>query len=349
MNTTVGAPHGISVVPFTGAVAEWNAFASQQLGFTAFHRLEWRDIISRVHRNECIALAARDAHDALRGTLLLVRLNSAAFGHYLVSLPYVNYGGPLGDDDAVRALCDFADARATRDNVKLLEMRSSRELPVDLPVSNRKITVVLPLEGGAEAVFGRFKAKLRSQVRRPAKEGVTIRMGRDQVDAFFEVFSKHMRDLGTPTQPRAFFQAIADAFGDDVWFATAWLQGKPIACGAGFRYGNEFEITWASSLREHNKVSANMGLYWALIERAANEGLTRFNFGRCTPGSATHTFKLQWGGSDEPLWWYNGRGSAAAGTPSPDSAKFRMAVKVWQKLPQAVTDFVGPRVVRGIP
>lgn len=339
----------LDVQAFNGSVAEWNAFATAQSGFTAFHRLEWREIIARVHRNEVIALAARDADGTLRGLLQLVRLKSPVFGHYLVSLPYVNYGGPLGDDEAVRALCDFADGQAKRDGVKLLEMRSARELPVDLPVSNRKVTVVLPLEGGAEAVFGRFKAKLRSQIRRPAKEGVTIQMGRDQVGAFFEVFSRHMRDLGTPTQPRAFFQAIADAFGDDAWFATAWLQGRPIACGAGFRYGNEFEITWASSLREYNKASANMGLYWALIERAANEGLTRFNFGRCTPGSATHTFKLQWGGVDEPLWWYNGRGSGAAGTPSPDSAKFRLAVKVWQQLPQAVTDYVGPLVVRGIP
>ena len=339
----------MTVAPFTGSVAEWNAFASTQAGFTAFHRLEWRDVIARVHRNQCIALAARDATGALRGTLLLVRLKSPLFGHYLMSLPYVNYGGPLGDDEAVRALCEHADAMATRDQVKLLEMRSARALPVDLPVSNRKITVVLPLEGGAEAVFGRFKAKLRSQVRRPAKEGVTIQMGREQVGAFFNVFSRHMRDLGTPTQPRAFFEAIADAFGDDAWFAAAWLEGKPIACGAGFRYGNEFEITWASSLREYNKVSANMGLYWALIERAANEGLTRFNFGRCTPGGATHKFKTQWGAVDEPLWWYQDRAAESAGTPSADSAKFRLATRAWQRLPVGLATMLGPRIVRYIP
>ncbi len=339
----------IQVQPFTGSVTEWNNFAAAQHGFTAFHRLEWSDVITRVHRNEVLALAARDVAGTLRGALLLARLKSAAFGHYLVSMPYLNYGGPLGDDDAVRALCEHANALAASQGVKLLEMRSARELPVDLPVSTRKITVVLALEGNAESVFNKFKAKLRSQVRRPAKEGVEIRMGAGQVDAFHQVFARHMRDLGTPAQPRSFFRAIAELFGDDAWFATAWLKGQPIACGAGFRWGSEFEITWASSLREYNKVSANMGLYWALIERAANEGLTRFNFGRCTPGSATHTFKKQWGAEDETLWWYNQRGSEGAGTPSPDSAKFRLAVKVWQRLPQAVTDTLGPMLVRSIP
>ena len=92
-----------------------------------------------------------------------------------------------------------------------------------------------------------------------------------------------------------------------------------------------------------------MGLYWALIERAAKQGLSRFNFGRCTPGSPTHVFKAQWGAVDEPLWWYAGRGSGAASTPSPDSAKFRLAVRIWQRLPLGIVGAVGPRIVRNIP
>lgn len=345
----MSAHETLVVSAYTGHAEEWDSFGRAQLGWTAFHRFAWREVITKVHGRDCPYLCARDSHGTLRGILPLVRLKSAVFGHYLVSMPYLNYGGPLGDDAAIKALCDYADAMAKREQVKLLELRSARELPVDLPVSHRKITVVLPLEGTPDAVFGKFKAKLRSQVRRPAKEGVTIKMGADQVDAFYEVFAEHMRDLGTPAQPREFFRAIARAFGDDVWFATAWLEGKPIACGAGFRWGTEFEITWASSLRAYNKVSANMGLYWALIERCAQEGFTRFNFGRCTPGSATHTFKAQWGALDEPLWWYAGRGMAEAGTPSPDSAKFKLAVRAWQKLPRAVTDLIGPLVVKNIP
>ena len=339
----------VTIERFAGSADEWDAFGSQQAGWTAFHRLAWRTVIVGTHGLDCPYLCARGADGALRGILPLVRLKSIAFGHYLVSVPYVNYGGPLGDDQAVIALADAADTMAARDRVRLLELRSARELPVDLPVSHRKITVVLPLEGGAEAVFGRFKAKLRSQVRRPAKEGVEIRFGPDQVDPFHEVFAQHMRELGTPTQPRAFFRAIAREFGEDAWFGCAWLDGRPIAAGAGFRWDGEFEITWASALREYSRTSANMGLYWAMIERAANEGLGRFNFGRCTPGSATHTFKRQWGAVDEPLWWYAGRGLGDATTPSPDSAKFRLAVRVWQRLPLVVTNALGPRVVRNIP
>lgn len=334
---------------FTGAAAEWDAFGAEQPGWTGFHRYGWRRVIERVHGRECIYLAARDSGNALRGILPLVRLKSPLFGHYLVSMPYLNYGGPLGDDRAVQALVAEAERIADLDAVKLLELRSARELPITLPVSHRKVTVVLPLDGGAEAVFGKFKAKLRSQIRRPAKEGVDVRLGADQVDAFFEVYAHHMRDLGTPAQPRALFRAIAEEFGDDAWFAVAWLGGQPIAGGAGLRWGEEFEISWASSLRAFNRTSANMGMYWALIEHAAGAGVRRFNFGRCSPGSATHTFKLQWGGVEEPLWWYSGGRERGGAPPSQHSAKFRLAVKAWQRLPVPVATALGSRIVRNIP
>ena len=107
-------------------------------------------------------------------------------------------------------------------------------------------------------------------------------------------------------------------------------------------------MTWASSLRSHSKISPNMGLYWAFMERAMNEGVALFNFGRCTPDSGTHKFKRQWGSRDEPMWWYQlARG--AAKTPSPDDAKFAMGPRVWRHLPIGVANALGPAIVRFIP
>lgn len=239
---------------------------------------------------------------------------------------------------------------ADSSGVKLLELRSAIELPVDLPVSHRKVTVVLDLPADADGLMKAFPTKLRSQVRRPEKEGVTYAFGADQVDPFFTVFSRHMRDLGTPTQGRRLFEAIARAFPDDAWFGCAWLGGRPIAAGAGFRWGTEFEMTWASALSEFNRTSANMGLYRAFMERAIAEGCSRFNFGRCTPGSGTHRYKLQWGGRDEPLWWYQHTpGGAPADTPSPDHGAFSWGPRIWKRLPLSLATAMGPRIVRLIP
>jgi hypothetical protein len=157
-----------------------------------------------------------------------------------------------------------------------------------------------------------------------------------------------MRDLGTPVQSRALFEALADAFGDDLWVGAAWLGDVPVAGGVGFRWGTEFEMTWASSLHAHSKLSPNMGLYWAFMERACREGLSCFNFGRCSPGVGTHRFKRQWGSRDEQLWWYQ-HGAGAAATPSPDDGAYSWGPRLWKKLPLPLANLLGPPIVAGIP
>jgi serine/alanine adding enzyme len=339
----------ILVEQFAGTEEVWDKFAAAQTGYTHFHRLRWRAVMERVFGHECVYLAARNAEGELAGVLPLVRVRSVVFGHYLVSMPFLNYGGPLGTDAGIRALVDEATELARRDKVKLLEMRSNIPLRIELPASHRKITVLLDLPSTPQELLKGFGAKLRSQIRRPQKEGVSVAFGPEQVEPFYAVFSRHMRDLGTPTQSLNFFREIAHQFPDDCWFACAYLGGKPVAGGCGFRFGDEFEMTWASSLREYNRESPNMLLYWACMERMIGEGVCRFNFGRCTPGTGTHRFKMQWGGREQPLWWYRLAASSEVTTPSPQDGAFRWGPRIWRRLPTSIATTLGPSIVRYIP
>ena len=345
---------GIVVSRFEGPGSEWDNFVRAQSGWTHFHLHGWRTVIDRVFRHECIYLAARDiATSKIVAVLPLVRVRSLIFGHFLVSMPFVNYGGPLGSEDGIQALTAEATAVAERTRVGLLELRSRVPLPVDLPASHRKITVVLDMPPEPGALWSSLPAKLRSQVKRPRKEGVEVHFGAEQLEPFHRVFAHHMRDLGTPAQSRELFSAIADVFPQDVHFAVAYHQDQPIACGCGFLWNGEFEITWASALRSHKAMSPNMLVYWEMMDRMVGLGARLFNFGRCTKDSGTYRFKMQWGGREEQLWWYQqargANGAGEASTPSPDHGVFALATRVWQRLPVPVASRLGPRVVRFIP
>ena len=308
-------------------------------------------MVEQVFGHECPYLAARDGLGQLAGILPLVRVKSLVFGHYLVSMPFLNYGGPLGTDDGVRAVTAEACRLADADGVKLLELRSPVPLPLDLPVSHRKITVVLDLPEGPDPapLWQALGSKLRAQVKRPQKEGLVARFGADQVEPFYRIFAHHMRDLGTPTQPRALFAALPRQFGESVWFGCVYRDQEPMAAGCGFRWADQFEMTWASSLSAYKPLAPNMLLYWAFMERAVREGLRVFNFGRCTPGAGTHQFKRQWGSRDEPLWWYQHSPGRTAATPSPDAGAYAWGARAWKHLPLAVATSLGPRIVRYIP
>jgi serine/alanine adding enzyme len=340
----------IRVACFAGDVAEWDRCVRGQPDWTHFHLYGWRNVLERVFKHECLYLEARESSGVLTGVLPLVRVRSVVFGHYLVSMPFVNYGGPLGTQGAVRALCSESIALAERDGVRLLELRSRVPLTTDLVASHRKITVLLDLPTSEDALWGGLSSKVRSQIRRPQKEGVVVRVGLEQLEPFYKVFAAHMRDLGTPAQSLTFFRAIAEEFPNDVRFACAYLRDQPIACGCGFTWGTEFEITWASALRAHKHLAANMLVYWGLMQRAIADGVRTFNFGRCTRGSGTHRFKQQWGARDELLWWYQRSGmDATIDTPSPDQSRYALASRIWRRLPLAMTNRLGPSIVRYIP
>jgi serine/alanine adding enzyme len=339
----------IYVERFTGIEEEWDTFAAAQNGYTHFHRLRWRRVMELIFGHECMYLAARDESDDLIGVLPLVRVRSAVFGHYLVSMPFVNSGGPIGTDDGIRALADEAVALARFDKVKLLEMRSRVPLDIALPVSHRKITVLLDLPGSQDLLFKRFDQNLRRKIRKRQKIGITVSFGSQEVEHFYGVFARNMRDLGTPTHSLAFFREIAEQFPEDCWFACAYLDGVAVAGGCGFRFGAEFEMTWASSLRSYHQESPNLLLYYACMERSIAEGLTQFNFGRCTPGTGSHRFKSQWGGRDQPLWWYDLAASSRVTTPSPTDGAFSWGPSIWRRIPVSIATMFGPSIVRYLP
>lgn len=339
----------IRIERFDGAAREWDEFAVAQKGYTHFHKLGWRTVMERVFGHECVYLTAREPGGKLVGILPLVRVRSVVFGHYLMSMPFVNSGGPLGTEAGIRALVDEAMALAKRDRVKLLEMRSRVPLEIPLTVSHRKITVLLDLPKTKEALFKHFDQNLRRKIRKREKIGVTVSFGADQVEPFYEVFSRNMRDLGTPTHSLGFFREIATQFPDDCWFSCAYLDGKPVAGGCGFTFGNEFEMTWASSLRAYHREAPNLLLYYACMERSIAEGLTQFNFGRCTTGSGTHRFKMQWGGREEPLWWYDLAASNGVTTPSPTEGAFSWGPGIWRMIPVSLATRFGPSIVRYLP
>ncbi len=326
----------------------WDDFVRASDGWSHFHLYGWKRVIQEALGHECPYLVAHE-DDVIKGVLPLVRVKSPLFGHFLVSMPFLNYGGPLGSSEAVTALSAEAERISEDSGAKLLELRCRRELDVSLPVSHRKITVVRDLYADPEKVWGDLKAKVRSQVRRPMKEGIEVRFGRDQVAPFHAVFSRHMRDLGTPSLPERLFTHLAEEFADTVWFGCAYLDEEAVAAGCGFCWGDEFEMTWASALREFNRVAPNMLLYWAFMERAAEQGLSLFNFGRCNPEGPTHRFKKQWGGRDEPLSWYYRARSARVSTPSPGDSTYSWGPGVWRRLPLALTRRLGPYIARYIP
>jgi FemAB-related protein (PEP-CTERM system-associated) len=200
-------------------------------------------------------------------------------------------------------------------------------------------------------MWSAFRPKLRAQIRRPEKDGACCVDGSDELlDDFYGVFSRNMRDLGTPVYPKAWFAAILQAFRGASRLFVVYMNDVPVASGMTLGFRGTLEIPSASSLREFNGSAPNMLLYWSIIRYAIGQGYRVFDFGRTTRQSGPWHFKRQWGSTESPLsWYYLLAPGGDVPKLNPDNPKFGLAIRVWRNLPLPVANWLGPRIVRHLP
>jgi len=331
---------------------KWEEYVAVSGNATAYHQLGWKHVVETSFGHRTRYLLSEDAEGRIDGILPMVQLNSLLFGNFFVSLPYFNYGGICADQaECAGPLLQEAIRIAREEGAEHLEIRETAPLDGGLPCKLAKVSMRLGLPDSPEALWRSFPSKLKSQVRKPQKEGFSVRVGgEEELDSFYRVFSMNMRELGTPVYPKAFFQEIMRAFPQSTSICVVRSSAKPVAAGFLVGFKSTMEIPWASSLREYNRLAPNMLLYWSALSFASERGYKVFDFGRSTPGEGTYQFKAQWGATPIPLYWYYWmRESGPLPEINPKNRKYRLAIEIWKRLPLPITQMVGPRIVRNIP
>jgi FemAB-related protein (PEP-CTERM system-associated) len=288
------------------------------------------------------------------GFLPLCLVKSLLFGRFLVSLPYLNTNGVIAaHPDVQTRLIDRAVELADRYRVRHLELR--HETPVEHPKLtaslDTKVHMRLALPATTDALWKGYDPKVRNQVRKGEKNNFTVAWGGlDLLDAFYDVMTRNMRDLGTPFYGKKLFRSILTTFPNDAELCLIrTAEGLPAAAALLCHGPGITEVPTASSLREFNPTCVNMLMYRHLIDRAVERKQRVFDFGRSTVDGPTFKFKKQWGAEPHPATWQFAVRKGTVGDMRPDNPKYQRVIRIWQKLPVSVTRRLGPVIVRGIP
>ena len=312
----------------------------------------WSNVLRDALGHEIYAVEAR-SHGETCGFLPLAFVSTMLFGRFLVSLPYLNSNGVIArSPDVETLLVNRAVELADELDAKNLELRQERliEHPMLNAVVTSKVHMRRALPSTAEKLWKELDPKVRNQVRKGEKNDFAIRTGGEELlEAFYAVLSENMRDLGTPVYGKELFQSILRTFPQDAELVIVNAGEKPIA-GALLLHGPGItEVPTASSLREFNSTCANMLMYHRLLLRAIERGQSTFDFGRSTQDAPTYKFKKQWGATPSPAFWQYYLRVGESGAMRPDNPRYERMIRIWQKLPLRLTQYLGPTIVRGIP
>src|SRR5437763_11903974 len=124
----------------------------------------------------------------------------------------------------------------------------------------------LPLPPTTEELRDSLSAKVRNQVRKGEKNGLSVTWGGEELlPGFYAVFSENMRDLGTPVYGRRLFRSILEHFQNHAEICLVRSFTEPVAAGLVLHGWGVSEVASASSLRTFNYTCANMLMYWELL------------------------------------------------------------------------------------
>lgn len=338
----------------------WDDFVLSHAGASPYHCFAWREAVEEAYGHQGYYLMAED-EGRIVGVLPLVLMRCPLLYSKVVSLPFCDVGGMLAaQEDVVQRLYDEAFVIVKRVRASSLEIRC-RDKRVDTPrpgmqsiFRTDKVSMILNLPGSSVALWDGFKSKLRSQVRKAEKNNLTFSWGeKKDIGDFYTVFSRNMRELGSPVHSRAWIEAVLDGFGSRARMGLVYRETKPVGAGIILCNGSSVSIPWASTLRECNHLSPNMLLYWNFLKFAADSSFTQFDFGRSTYGEGTFKFKAQWGAEPHALFWQTHHFASGPTGPQvkshePSSRKIEIVTALWSRLPLWLVNLLGPRVRRHI-
>jgi FemAB-related protein (PEP-CTERM system-associated) len=334
--------------------AEWQTYIEGAPHASLYHALEWREVLQRTFGHRSWYLMAQD-NGRTRGVLPLVEMKSSLFGHFFVSLPFLDYGGILADTpECEAALATAAADLAAKRGAHHIELRQSfaaaRCAEAGWKLRQHKAALVIPLNVDPDTRWAGLSSRLRGKVRKAEKSGATFSIGTaEELDDFYRVFGLNMRDLGTPVYSPAFFENVL-RFAKDATVLLVRREGWPAAGAIAVRRGDRVELPWICSDYSQSSFSVNEYLYWNAIRWAFNSGARELDLGRCSIDGGTYRFKMQWTPEVRPLFWYYW---LAPGNELPElsanNPKYALAVRCWKKMPLALANRVGPWIVRNIP
>ncbi len=330
---------------------QWSDFVNKTATSTIAHQIGWEKVmrLGLGHKPKYL-MAVTD--NSIRGILPLFLLKTWWRSKYLISLPWIDYGGVCAiDPETEIKLLDEACRIASVEKAQFVEFRSVEAVYNNLPVQEDKVTFLLELNKNPDTILKSFDSKLRNQIRKAQKSELTTEFGgKELLPEFYKIFSWKMHNLGTPVWGFTFFEKILNTFPDTAKIIIVKKDEKAIAGGLALAFKDRLYVPSAAAYRSALKFCPNHALYWEVIKKGCEEGYKYFDFGRSKMDSNTFKFKKQWVLNPTQLKWqyYLNRASEIPSI-NPSSPKYRLFINIWTKLPLSIANYLGPKVIRNFP
>ena len=328
------------------AETAWDEFATANGKGTFFHLSGWQRIIGDVLRHPTFYLYC-EKDGAIVGILPLAQVKSLLFGNALISSPFLVYGGVVAQDPhAEKLLVEAACRKADELGVDYLEIRNRESSGLGWPSKTSYVTFTKELDPDPEKNLLAIPRKQRAMIRKGIKAGLVAEQDPD-AERLHGALLPCKRNLGTPFFSKRYLESIMSEFGDSVEITTITKDSQTVCSVMSFRFRDEILPYYGGGGDLARVLKGNDFMYWAVMERACQDGVRLFDYGRSMEGTGPYRFKKHWGFEPRPMSYeFYLENSDSMPNLNPSNAKYRLAIDAWKKLPLFAAARLGPPLAR---
>src|SRR6266850_593935 len=329
---------------------EWDDYVSRKEGANCYHLHGWRRAGERAYGLRAPWLIAR-AHPRGEplGVLPLFFVRSDPLRGYATTGLFGAYGPVLAEDGEIRALLIREACRRAREaGLASFRFKGLGEEPAAAGFASLDhwLIATLPLSATSDAAWASIRGRERNLVRKALRSGLEVRRGPDELPGFYDVLAENMHHKGAPIYGWRFVQEMAASFAGACEVVAIHHRNRCVAGAVTLTFKGVITVPFASSRPESLSLAPNVLLYWDIISRACGAGLRLLDLGTSLRGSSALRFKQHGGARTTPR---SIQVLALRGRPPAMDAQspiLRAAISLWQKLPRAWADALGPEVCR---
>jgi FemAB-related protein (PEP-CTERM system-associated) len=332
--------------------ADWDAYVEAHPGGTLFHMSSWMEAVQATFGHQTLYLcASRRARCC--GVLPLCCVRSRLGGTMLVSVPYAVYGGPLVDDaEAAQTLLDAAREWMARLGADWLDLRTVSAIHADLPVDTRYVTFRRELPQRPGDVLGWLPRKARAAARNARdKHRLTAEFDDSHLHEVWHLYCRSMRRLASLNYPYRFFKELIERTPGRHLVSLIHHEGAPVAGLVTFLHRGTALPYFVGADDRRSVPGLHNFIYLTAMERAVEFGCCVFDFGRSRHDNTGCVDFKRFQGFEPTVMEY--QRLAAPGRPAPDltptNPRFRLARRIWPRLPLTLTRPLGAWVSRHVP
>ena len=339
----------------------WEKFTRMQENFSPQHSLGWKKSIEKEYKN-CVPryLLNKNENGNIETIFPFFLIESKIFGNKLISLPFIDFGGPIGKIDN-KFLKEILNYIKKNEDISKVEIRLN-----DFMVDYKKIEKNLINNGfkkefkknqfilqlrGEEELWNDFNRITRKGIKKAKKSNLQLKEinNEEELKSFYKLYFNNMKNFGTPQHSYNFFNNLRgmkkEFKGLNCYKEDKLIGSLIILCTKHYSYA-----AYNVSDRKFLIYQPNDLIHWEMIRWCMKKGIKYFDFGQCDASSkeGTHAygiykFKKKWGGKLYNRCYFYYEFDKKDKIESIKKER-DLLTNIWGKLPSSLIKIIGPKI-----